>query len=103
MKITSRRPITLSRSREPCYPLRMADNTDDTHIAFGKKYYTKKLYVWLEIGKGRLDAKGIFHGKLDRTIIGGFSGYICFVPIGKGPPHVEPERPGDEHGDDEEF
>ena len=60
MKITSRRPITLSRSREPCYPLRMADNTDDTHIAFGKKYYTKKLYVWLEIGKGRLDAKGIF-------------------------------------------
>jgi len=71
----------------------MTDSTQPTHTAYGKKYYTKKLYVWLEIGKGRMDAKGVFHGMHDRTIIGGFSGHTCYVPIGEGPPPGEPERP----------
>ena len=29
----------------------MADDATPTHTAFAKKYYTKKLFVWLEIGK----------------------------------------------------
>ena len=51
----------------------MPEDNAPTHIAFVKKHYTKKLFVWLEVGKGRLDNKGHFHGMLDRLPIGGFS------------------------------
>ncbi|WP_263356147.1 hypothetical protein [Acidicapsa ligni] len=50
--------------------------------------------MWLEIGNGRLDSDGIFHGFLDRTPIGGFSGYVYFAPVGTTPAEPEPERPG---------
>jgi hypothetical protein len=50
--------------------------------------------TWLEIGKGRLDSDGIFHGLLDRSPLGGFDGYVYFAPIGQQPPDPEPERPG---------
>jgi hypothetical protein len=72
----------------------MPEDNAPTHIAFVKKHYTKKLFVWLEVGKGRLDNKGHFHGMLDRLPIGGFTGYVCFVPIGSSPPEPEAERPG---------
>jgi len=78
----------------------MADDQSPTHTAFVKKYYTKKLFVWLEIGKGRLDKNGTFHGMTDRLPVGGWNGYTCFVPIGKDPP-PEPERP-DDTGEEEE-
>jgi hypothetical protein len=65
-------------------------DTAPTHNAFVKKYYTKKLFTWLEVGKGRLDKNGQFHGMLDRLPIGGFNGYTCFVPIGQQPPEPEP-------------
>jgi hypothetical protein len=72
----------------------MTQDHAPTHTAFAKKYVSKKLYIWLEIGKGREDKKtGQFHGMLDRTPIGGFNGYVCYVPIGSKPPEPEPERP----------
>lgn len=80
----------------------MAQETAPTHIAFAKKYVSKKLFVWLEIGKGRMDKSGTFHGMLDRTPIGGFNGYTCFVPIGQKPPEPEPERPEVGTADEEE-
>jgi hypothetical protein len=80
----------------------MTDNLKPTHIAYGKKYLTKKIFTWLEIGKGRWDPNtGEFHGMPDRGILGASITYIRFMPIGKGPPPEEPERPGDEQGDDE--
>jgi hypothetical protein len=78
----------------------MADDQAPTHIAYAKKYYTKKLFAWLEIGKGRLDKNGQFHGMLNRLPILGFNGYTCYVPIGQHPPEPEPERP-DDAGEDE--
>jgi hypothetical protein len=78
----------------------MAEDKTPTHIALAKKYYTKKLFTWLEIGKGRLDQNGVFHGMHDRLPVGGWSGYTCFVPIGQEPPEAEPERP-DDTGEDQ--
>jgi len=48
----------------------MTQDNAPTHIAFAKKYVSKKLFIWLEIGKGRQDKNGQFHGMLDRTPIG---------------------------------
>lgn len=82
----------------------MANDNAPTHIAFVKKHYTKKVFVWLEVGRGRKDKNGNFHGMLDRLPIGGFSGYVCYVPIGSKPPEPEPERPGageDDRDEDE--
>lgn len=78
----------------------MADE-NPTHTAFVKKYYTKKLFVWLEVGKGRQDKNGNFHGMSDRLPVGGWNGYTCFVPIGQQPPEPEPQRPEDS-GEEEE-
>lgn len=80
----------------------MPENPVPTHNAFAKKYLTKKLFVWLEIGKGRLDENKQFHGMLDRLPIGGFNGYVCYVPIGSKPPEPEPERPA-QSPDEEEI
>ena len=78
----------------------MAEDAAPTHTAFVKQFFTKKLFVWLEVGKGRLDKNGQFHGMLNRLPIGGFNGYVCYVPIGSEPPLPEPERPA-EPSDDE--
>jgi len=103
MKIASpRRRSIFTRTCDPARPVCMADTTAPTHTAFVKKYLTKKQYVWLEIGAGRLDKNGVFHGLLDRTPIGGFNGYVHFAPIGQKPPEAEPERP-DERESEEEF
>jgi hypothetical protein len=82
----------------------MADDKSPTHVALVKKHYgnKKKLFTWLEIGKGRLNSNGSFDGLLDRMPIGGFTGYIHFARIGQQPPEPEPERPDADTGDDEE-
>ena len=49
----------------------------------------------LEVGTGRADADGTFHVFMDRTPIGGFTGYVLMKPLGSAPPEVQPERPGD--------
>ena len=82
--------------------LTMTDDLKPTHIAYGKNYLTRKIYEWLEIGKGRYDAKtGEFHGMPNRGILGMSMKYIRFVPIGKGPLPVEPERPASGNDADE--
>ena len=80
----------------------MAEDAAPTHTAFVKKYFTKKLFIWLEVGKGRQDKNGQFHGMLDRLPVGGFNGYVCYVPIGSEPPPPEPDRPAEPSGEDEE-
>jgi hypothetical protein len=78
----------------------MTDNKAPTHVAYAKRWLTKKQFIWLEIGKGRQDRDGTFQSFLDRLPIGGFNGYVYFAPIGAPPPEVddvssEPERPGE--------
>jgi hypothetical protein len=71
------------------------DNKARTHVAYTKKWLTKKQFIWLEIGKGRLDPGGTFQSFLDRLPIGGFNGYVHFARIGVPPPDPEPQRPDD--------
>jgi hypothetical protein len=78
----------------------MADDTAPTHNAYCKQRLSKTRFIWLEIGKGRLDNNGVFHGLLNRTPIGGFNGYVYFAPIGGAPPEEEPQRPDDIDGED---
>jgi hypothetical protein len=73
----------------------MADSKAPTHTAYSRQRISKTRSIWLEIGKGRLDGNGVFHGLLDRMPIGGFSGYCYFAPIGAAPPEEEPQRPDD--------
>jgi hypothetical protein len=80
----------------------MADSTEPTHNAFTLKREGKRYGRWLEIGTGRLDSAGIFHGNLDRLPIGGFNGYVHFAPIGTHPQLPEPERPA-KPSDEEEI
>jgi hypothetical protein len=71
----------------------MVDKLAPTHTAYGKKYLTRVVFVWLELGTGRLEEDGTFHSTLDRLPIGGFNGYTIYRPIGAGPPEVGPQRP----------
>ena len=71
----------------------MADTKAPTHIAYTRQRISKTRVLWLEIGKGRMDGNGIFHGILNRLPIGGFSGYVHFTPIGAPAPEEEPQRP----------
>jgi hypothetical protein len=76
----------------------MTDGKAPTHIAYTKKWLSKKQFIWLEIGKGRLDPDGTFQSFLDRLPIGGFNGYVYFAQIGAPPPELddvpsEPARP----------
>lgn len=79
----------------------MADSKSPTHTAFALKRLGKSRAMWLEIGKGRIDENGVFHGFIDRTPIGGFTGYVYFAPIGTAPPEAEPQRP-DNSGEESE-
>jgi hypothetical protein len=78
----------------------MADSKAPTHIAYSRQRVGKTSFVWLEIGKGRLDNDGVFHSFLNRMPIGGWSGYVYFAPIGIPPPEEEPQRP-DDSGEDQ--
>jgi hypothetical protein len=79
----------------------MTDSKSPTHTAFAMKRINKNRSLWMEIGKGRLDSNGAFHGLLDRLPIGGFTGYVHFARIGTEPPGPEPQRP-DDTGEEEE-
>jgi hypothetical protein len=73
-----------------------------THTAYAMKRIGKKFRRWLEVGSGRTGEDGSFTAFIDRTPIGGWSGYIHFAPTGTQPPPLAPERPGLQAGDDEE-
>jgi hypothetical protein len=76
-----------------------------THKAFAFLREGKKMRFgrWLEIGTGRTDPDGTVHVFMDRTPIGGFSGYVLMKPNGSEPPAVQPrpERPGDAATDED--
>jgi hypothetical protein len=78
----------------------MADTKAPTHTAYSRQRISKTRSIWLEIGKGRLDENGGFHGLLNRMPIGGFSGHVYFAPIGNTPSEDEPQRP-DDAGEDQ--
>jgi len=71
--------------------------------AYAMKRLSKKHFIWLEIGKGRLDSNGVFHGFLDRLPIGGFIGYVYFARIGELHPEPEPSRPAQTDDEEEEL
>jgi hypothetical protein len=77
-----------------------------THTAFAFRREGRKMRVgrWLEVGTGRADKDGTIHLFMDRTPIGGFSGYVLMKPLGTEPPAVEPVRPDatDEDGADDQ-
>jgi hypothetical protein len=81
----------------------MADQPQPTHVAYVKKRLGKTHFVWLEIGRGRLDDQGAFHGFLDRMPIGGFTGYLYFARLGEEPPALAPERPDKANDEPGEF
>jgi hypothetical protein len=81
----------------------MADSKAPTHTAFTLRREGKRYGRWLEIGTGRLDSAGVFHGNLDQLPIGGWSGYVYFAPIGTQPPQPEPERPAQTSDDEGEI
>ena len=43
----------------------MADSQAPTHIAYSRQRISKTRFVWLEIGKGRMEGNGVFHGLLN--------------------------------------
>src|ERR1017187_5721845 len=88
-----RRAIIFTRISNPAKAVYMPDEKAPTHVAYAVKRLSKTRFIWLEIGRGRLDSNGVFHGFLDRMPIGGFTGYVHFAPIGPEPPLPEPERP----------
>ena len=81
----------------------MTDSKEPTHNAYARQRIGRTFGPWLEIGTGRLDSNGVFHGILNRTPIGGLNGYVYFAPIGEGPPLHEPERPATSSEDEEDI
>ena len=75
-----------------------------THTAFALKREGKRQQFrrWLEVGIGWQREDGSFHGFLDRTPIGGWTGFVHFEPTGKGPPPLPPERPAEQQATDDE-
>jgi hypothetical protein len=82
----------------------MADNQKPfTHTAFALKREGKRQQFrrWLDIGVGRQNPDGSFTGYLDRTPIGGWTGYVHFAPKEQGTPPLPAERPAQEPDSDE--
>ena len=75
-----------------------------THTAFALKREGKKQQFpkWLEIGIGWQREDGSFQGFLDRTPLGGWTGFVHFEPTGREPPPLPPERPGGQQADEED-
>jgi hypothetical protein len=65
-----------------------------TYTARALKRVGRRFVRWLEVGTGRQGEDGSFTAYLDRTPIGGWTGYVHFAPIGTAPPALPPERPG---------
>jgi hypothetical protein len=81
----------------------MTGSKKPTHNAYARQRMGRSFGPWLEIGEGRIDSTGAFHGILNRTPIGGLNGYVYFAPIGEGPPPHEPERPATPSEAEEDF
>ena len=81
----------------------MADATDKkpTHTAFALKREGRRQQHrrWLEIGIGWQREDGSFQGFLDRTPLGGWTGFVHFEPSGRGAPPLPPERPAPRPGE----
>ena len=71
-----------------------------THTAYTVKWEGRRRKGargrWLEIGKGRIEKNGAVQVYLDRTPVGGFSGYVFLAPPGEYP--VQPSAEHD-HAD----
>lgn len=77
----------------------------NTHTAYSFKRLGKKHGRMLECGTGRIDAeRNQVHVFLDRTPIGGWTGYVMLSPHGvkPEPPPVQPQRPGEDEGDEDQ-
>jgi hypothetical protein len=78
---------------------------DHTHTAWAFQRLGRKSGTLLEVGTGRIDAdRNIAHFYMNRQPIGGYTGYVVLAPIGVKPPavsQVEPQRPGDQRGDED--
>ena len=70
------------------------DRKPPTHTARALKRVGRRFTRWLEVGTGRQGEDGSFTAYLDRTPLGGWTGYVHFAPIGQEPPPLPPERPG---------
>lgn len=70
----------------------MSDDRTPTHIAYGLRREGKRTSRWLEIGKAHLEpGTRVIHVAIDRTIVGGFNGYVYLSPVGAKPPEPEPQ------------
>lgn len=66
-----------------------------THVAYALRREGKRMSRWLEIGKARLEERSqIVHVMLDRTVIGGFSGYIYLSRLAQSRPNLSRNRIG---------
>lgn len=72
-----------------------------THTAYAFRREGKKFLRSLEVGTGREEGDGKFSVFLDRTPLGGWTGYVLLCPIGTTPtvPDPKPQRPA---GDDDD-
>jgi hypothetical protein len=66
-----------------------------THTAFALKRHCprQRFTKWLEVGVGWQRENSSFQGFLDRTPIGGWTGFVHFEPVENGVPPLPPERP----------
>jgi len=81
----------------------MAEDKAHTHTAYALQRQGRRYDEWLEIGRARREVSGVIHLFLNRTPIGGFTGYAYLAPIGTQPPEPEPspQRPS-AHGSAED-
>jgi hypothetical protein len=73
----------------------MSEDKAPTHTAYALQRQGRRYGEWLEIGRARREVSGVIHLFLNRTPIGGFTGYAYLAPIGTQPPDPEPapQRP----------
>ena len=70
-------------------------NKPKTHVAWTPRREGNRATRWLEIGTASIESRTApSHVYLDRTPIGGFTGYVYLAPVGELPPNPEPKRPG---------
>jgi hypothetical protein len=79
----------------------MTDKKEPTHKAIAR-YRIRNSVDWVELGNGRFEYDAVTgkvsfaHALLKCMPIGGFDGYILFLPIDATPPPLgpPPQRPG---------
>jgi hypothetical protein len=75
-----------------------------THTAFAMKRFgpRQKFRKWLDIGVAWQRENGSFQAFLDRTPLGGWTGFIHFEPVENGVPPLPPERPAEKQQPEEQ-